>query len=139
MASEEMISAISALHQAAGHEKKGHKSSALSIELIRTRENELNLQFSDDYVYFLENTNDIFYGSKEICIIHADQSVRGELSSVTHHSRKIGLPFNWIPICEDNGDYYFLLPNGQVRFWSHEGESDEAWPSLASWIKNAWL
>ncbi|RML47676.1 hypothetical protein APX70_02631, partial [Pseudomonas syringae pv. maculicola] len=40
---------------------------------------------------------------------------------------------------EDNGNYYCLLEDGSVIYWVHDGRSNETWPSLASWIKHAWI
>nr|WP_245150858.1 SMI1/KNR4 family protein [Pseudomonas fluorescens] len=38
-----------------------------------------------------------------------------------------------------DGNYYCLLEDGSVSYWSHDGTSNEVWPSLASWIKQAWI
>ena len=53
--------------------------------------------------------------------------------------QKIGVPKHWLPICEDNGDYYCITEDGKIRFWDHNGSSNEYWPSLAVWAKEVWL
>ena len=62
-----------------------------------------------------------------------------ELLSTVAGARKQGVPESWLPICEDNGNYYCLLEDGSVSYWSHDGPYDETWPSLANWIKYAWV
>ena len=49
------------------------------------------------------------------------------------------LPRRLLPFCADNGDYYCFAPDGTVKFWSHNGTTDESWPDLASWIKQVWI
>lgn len=36
-------------------------------------------------------------------------------------AREQGLPDDWLPICEYNGCYYCLTPNGTVRYWTLDG------------------
>ena len=52
---------------------------------------------------------------------------------------KLDLNLAWLPICEDNGDYFCIVPGGQIRYWSPDGGTDESWPNLASWIKDVWI
>ncbi len=65
--------------------------------------------------------------------------VYGELLTTIQKARSAGLLDNWLPICEDNGDYYCIAPDGRVRFWSHDGPSDESWPDLATWVGEVWI
>ena len=45
----------------------------------------------------------------------------------------IGVPPNLLPFIEDNGDYFCLTGEGEVVHWSHNGSSDERWPSMETW------
>ena len=38
-----------------------------------------------------------------------------------------------LPFVEDNSDYYCLNSRGEVVYWSHNGSTDERWPSIAAW------
>ena len=49
------------------------------------------------------------------------------------------LPRKFLPICEDNGDYFCMNRKGEVVFWSHDGATDEKWKDLATWIEEAWI
>lgn len=62
-----------------------------------------------------------------------------ELSQVLHNAREQGLLNHWLPICEDNGNYYCLLRNDDIRYWMNDGYSDETWSNLADWIKKVWI
>ena len=52
---------------------------------------------------------------------------------------RLGVPRQFLPFCESNGDYYCLAPDDQVVFWSHNGWSAERWPDLAHWIQQVWI
>ena len=45
----------------------------------------------------------------------------------------------FIPFCEDNGDYYCFAPDGHVELWSHDGLRGGSWPDLAHWIQEVWI
>ncbi|WP_445322931.1 SMI1/KNR4 family protein [Ramlibacter sp. AN1133] len=47
----------------------------------------------------------------------------------------IGVPRNRLPFIEDNGDYFCLTPEGEILYWSHNGSSNERWPSFESWYR----
>ncbi len=51
------------------------------------------------------------------------------------------VPVHFVPICEDNADYYCLTPDGRVIFWSHDmhAPSGEEWPDLVGWIELVWM
>jgi hypothetical protein len=51
----------------------------------------------------------------------------------------LGLPRDCLPICEDNDDYYCILPDGRLKFGSKDGPTGESWPSLAEWIREVWI
>jgi len=50
----------------------------------------------------------------------------------------MGVPGDWLPFCQDNADY-FCLDGRIVRYWSHDGETDEQWPDLGTWISEVWI
>ena len=43
------------------------------------------------------------------------------------------VPRHLLPFVEDNGDYYCFAPSGEVVYWSHNGTTDEKWPTIAAW------
>ncbi len=32
-----------------------------------------------------------------------------------------------------------LDESGEIRFWSHDGATDERWSDLATWVKEVWI
>lgn len=116
-------------------EKKIDNEEIIYDKLIKQLQNVLGIVFSEDYKIFLKRTKNIYFGTIRpfsIDTLH-------ELRIVTKEARTIGVPHDWLPICEDNGDYYCLLPDGTVRFWDHNGSNDEKWDSLADWVEKVWI
>ncbi|MFT0869110.1 SMI1/KNR4 family protein [Pseudomonas sp. CAM1A] len=44
----------------------------------------------------------------------------------------LGAPQDWLPFIEDNSDYFCISEAGVVRYWSHNGSTDESWPDFAT-------
>ncbi|MBG7619678.1 SMI1/KNR4 family protein [Herbaspirillum sp. AP02] len=107
--------------------------------LIDEYEKKTGFKFNDDYRYFLKKASIIFYGNIEPLILTKELNVRGELLQEIRAAQRLGVPLDWLPICEDNGDYYCLDQAGRVRFWSGNGVSLEAWETLAEWVNDVWL
>ncbi|WP_233237922.1 SMI1/KNR4 family protein [Bordetella sp. LUAb4] len=107
--------------------------------LIAAYEIELGLKFLDDYKVFLKKASDSIFNGKDALCLTANRDSPRELLSTVIEAREQGVPESWLPICEGNGNYYCLLEDGVVRYWAHDGYSDEAWPNLATWIKQAWI
>ncbi|NTZ81709.1 SMI1/KNR4 family protein [Burkholderia metallica] len=115
------------------------KTPAPDDALLSEYENDIGFVFSDEYKFFLKNASTIFFGTKEPLIATRAKKDRSELSAALQEARQIGVPADWLPICEDNGDYYCIVPGGQIRFWSHDGVTTESWQDLADWIKDVWI
>lgn len=62
----------------------------------------------------------------------------GELRFALKQARELGVPHDWLPICEDNGNYYCITPDGKIRYWDHNGATTEEWSNLAVWVKEVW-
>lgn len=108
--------------------------------LIHRYEIASGFNFSDDYKEFLKNVSNAFVGYLSPLMLNEEMGgMHGELITTIQQARSAGLPADWLPICEDNGDYYCIAPDGLVRFWSHDGPSDESWPDLATWADEVWL
>lgn len=106
--------------------------------LLDRYEAKLDLKFPDDYRKFLKSASNVFVGTLSPLIATESMNSPTDILIGLSEARKIGLPDSWLPICEDNGDYY-CLDDDQVRFWSHNGSTNESWDNLATWIKNVWI
>lgn len=108
-------------------------------ELIDSYESQMEITFGDEYRYFLKNASTIYFGNIEPLVLSRDINSRGDLLQAIKIARRLGVPFKWLPVCEDNGDYYCLDQTGNIRFWSGDGVSSESWPTLADWIIYVWI
>lgn len=132
---EEVIEQINQVDDPAGR-----KQPLPDDALIEKYEQATGLFFSKDYKKFLKTISNAFVGfMSPFTLNEALSEGRSDLISGIIRARRVGVPKDWLPICEDNGDYYCLAPDGSVRFWDHNGSSDEAWPNLATWAKLVWL
>ena len=99
----------------------------------------IGLTFPSDYRDFLKSASDSLYNGKAALRVTETRDHSRELLDGMREARSIGVPDDWLPFCEDNGDYFCIVPDGAVRFWDHNGSSDESWPDLATWIKEVWI
>lgn len=110
-----------------------------SDELLSSYEKDLGFIFSEDYKYFLKEANGSLLNGKDALIVTANKNSPRELFINANEAWGLGVPRDWLPICEDNGNYYCIKKSGEVVFWSHDGSSDENWKDLATWIKRVWI
>ena len=108
-------------------------------ELLDSYEKELRLTFPKEYRYFLKEASDSLLNGKDALRVTSDRDSPRELIVNANEAWRVGVPRDWLPFCEDNGNYYCLTEHGEVKFWSHDGSSDECWPNLAAWIKKVWI
>lgn len=105
---------------------------------VAAAERHLGIPFSLDYRQFLLQASDVCVGTYEPAILPPEAG-HCDLFKIAHAAWEIGVDSQYLPICEDNGDYFCLAPSGEVVFWSHNGTTPERWPSLADWIHDVWL
>ena len=105
---------------------------------VSAAEAKLKTQFHPDFREYLLKASDIVCGAKEPVTLESP-STHTDLIDVAENAWATGLPRQYVPICEDNGDYFAVTPQGEVVYWSHNGATDEKWGSLAEWINEVWL
>ena len=105
---------------------------------IRGAEADLGVPFHPDLHRYLLEASDVVHGTREPVTL-AIAGSHTDLRVVAGRAWKAGVPRDWIPICEDNGDFFCIRTDGSVAFWSHNGISNESWPSLADWIVREWI
>jgi hypothetical protein len=106
---------------------------------VNLAENRLGVVFPADYRRYLLESSDVVFGALEPAIVTPDAGHLSLVDMAQSAWEEMDLPPELLPFCEDNGDYYCLAPDGTVKFWSHNGATDEAWPNLATWIKEVWI
>src|SRR4030095_10563626 len=105
---------------------------------VATAEQRLGVRFPSDYRYFLLHGSDVVYGVLEPAHVTPDAG-HTDLIDVATRAWKVGVPRDFLPFCEDNGDYYCFAPDGRIGLRSHDGLRGGSWPDLAHWIQEVWI
>jgi len=105
---------------------------------VQALESRLGITFPADYRTYLLKASDVVFGTLEPATV-TEPGRHTHLPEVIFSARECGVPESLLPFCEDNGDFYCLSRSGGVVFWSHNGPSNERWPSLAMWIARVWI
>ncbi len=109
-----------------------------SEEEVRAIEASANISFPPDFRRYLLEASDVVFDALEPVTVTRPEA-HTHFANVLASAREWGVPADLIPICEDNADFYCVARSGEVVFWSHNGPSDERWPSIASWIEEVWI
>ena len=107
-------------------------------EEVNRVEAELGTTFHPDFKRYLLEASDVVFGTLEPVTITSPTS-HTNLLSVVESARLGSVPDKLIPVCEDNSDFYCIDESGRVCFWSHNGITEEQWPTLADWILEVWV
>ncbi|MBU2885652.1 SMI1/KNR4 family protein [Gilvimarinus agarilyticus] len=123
------------------------KSSAESVpvplelpeeETLVTVEEEILLPIPREMRQFLLHASDVVYGSIEP-VTAADPYSHTYLPEVAAQAWANGVPRHLVPLCEANGHYYCVEPEGEVVFWRDGDLTDERWPCVWDWAREVWL
>jgi hypothetical protein len=105
---------------------------------VAAAEHNLGVQFPSDYRYFLIHASDVVYGTLEPAVVIPDCG-HLDLVKIVQAAWRTGVPRDFLPFCEDNGDYYAFAPDGRIGLLSHDGLRGGSWPDLAHWIQEVWI
>lgn len=134
---EKIIRGLQKLHQATPI-----THSPPSTDDIARMQQALGISFHPDYITFLREASTINYGNIKPLMVR-EHVGHCSLTTAFHETRELdGFPNTLFPICEDNADYYCMHTNGRsanVIYWSHNGQTDEEWPDIGSWIDEVWI
>lgn len=106
---------------------------------VNAAEQQLALKFPVEYRQYLLAASDVVYGALEPAIVIPDAGHLDLIDIAETAWDEMEVPRSLLPFCEDNGDYYCLNEAGEVEYWSHNGQTDERWKDLATWIKEVWI
>jgi hypothetical protein len=105
---------------------------------VAAAEQRLEVRFPPDYRYFLLHGSDVVYGITEPAQVTPNAGHR-DLIHIATRAWQVGLPREFLPFCEDNGDYFCFAPDGRIGHLSHDGLRGGSWPDLAHWIQEFWI
>jgi hypothetical protein len=106
---------------------------------IDAAEGRVGIKFPADYRQYLLQASDVVFGALEPALVTPDAGHLDLIDMAQTAWDEMEVPRTLLPFCEDNGDYYCLNESGEVEYWSHNGETDERWKDLATWIKEVWI
>lgn len=106
-------------------------------ELVDVEE-ELLLPIPREMRRFLMEASDIVTGSLEP-VTAADPHAHTHLSEVAATAWSRGVPRYLLPLCEVNGNYYCVDPDGEVVYWREGDLTDETWDDVWQWAREVWL
>lgn len=101
-------------------------------------EEQILISLPDEYKSFLIEVSDVVFGSLEPATV-MDPHSHTYLPEMAATAWDIGLPREYIPICEHADGYYCITQEGEVLLWLHGDITDDEWPSIWSWAKEIWL
>jgi hypothetical protein len=102
---------------------------------IAEAESKLNFKFPRSYVEFLKGGSNVANAIFEPAIILPGCSYLDIFEIAETAWAQEGVSKNWLPFIEDNGDYFLISQAGEVKYWSHNGTTNEKWPSFAAWFQ----
>ena len=100
---------------------------------IKDAEKKLGFDFSKEYIDFLKSGYDLGDVAMEVLEIVNPPSYANIYHALEDAREYHDLPEEFLPICEDNGDYYCLTDWGEVVFWSHNRTANEKWKTVKEW------
>lgn len=100
---------------------------------IAAAEQRLGVRFHPDYRAFLKDGGNVGDATLEPAVILPGAGHLDLFQIADAAWRIMRVPRHLLPFIEDNGDYYCIAPSGEVVYWSHNGTTNEKWPSIAAW------
>lgn len=106
-------------------------------QLVQVEE-ELLLPIPRDMREYLLKASDVVFGSLEP-VTAADPNSHTYLPEVAAVAWSLGVPRYLTPLCEVNGAYYCVEPEGEVVFWKDGELTDDNWLTIWYWVREVWL
>jgi len=96
------------------------------------------ISLPDEYKQFLLEVSDVVCGSIEPATC-TDPSSHTFLPDLAARAWDIGMPREYIPICEHANGFYCISQVGQIFLWFSGEDMEDEWDSIWSWAKDVWL
>jgi len=87
---------------------------------------------------FQLTVSNVTYGSLEPVTI-SDPYLHTYLPDVAATAWNMGLPREFIPICQNGGSFYFISQEGEVGYWQGQEELVPEWDSIWDWAMEVWM
>jgi len=100
---------------------------------IAEAEQKLHFKLPPAYVEFLKGGSNVGSAVFEPAVILPGCSYLDIFEIAKTAWGKMGVPKEWLPFIEDNSDYFLISQTGEVKYWSHNGTTNEKWPDISAW------
>jgi len=110
-----------------------------SDDMLRKYQDEIGIPFNEETKIYFKNLPYLSYNGLDPLLLTGNPDKYHDLLRAVRDRREMGLPTDWLPLVEDNADYYAVRPDGKVAFWSHDGYTDEEWENIATWVREVWI
>ncbi|MCL1079995.1 SMI1/KNR4 family protein [Parashewanella spongiae] len=87
--------------------------------------------------YLLE-ASDVIFGHLEP-VTAADTYAHTYLPEVTSYAWSVGMPREYIAVCQQGEDFYCIDQSGQILLWKDGRLASKSWETLWHWIDEVWL
>ncbi|WP_286237721.1 SMI1/KNR4 family protein [Neptuniibacter halophilus] len=101
-------------------------------------EEQILISLPDEYKEFLLEVSDVICGSLEPATV-ADPQSHTFLPEMAATAWDIGMPREFIPVCEHAQGYYCISQEAQIFLWQRDEGLVDEWPSIWNWAKEVWL
>lgn len=96
---------------------------------------QLKFHFSSNYVEFLKGGSDVANAYSEPAIILPGSNCLDIFQIAESAWTQSGLPKDWLPFIEDDGDYFCVSQTGEASYWSHNGATNDRRPNFFAWFQ----
>ncbi len=96
----------------------------------------LGYKFPQEYIDFIKSGYDLGESALEALEIGSPGSHVDLFRAIEDSKDYANLPSDALIICEDNGNYFYLLSDGSVSYWDHNGAIEERWLNVAVWVES---
>ncbi|MDO6513166.1 MULTISPECIES: SMI1/KNR4 family protein [unclassified Neptuniibacter] len=96
------------------------------------------ISLPDEYKQFMLEASNIVCGSIEPATC-ADPQSHTFLPDMAARAWDLGMPREYIPICEHENGFYCIADTGQIFLWLYDEGIEDEWGSIWDWAKDVWL
>ncbi|MDB2386454.1 SMI1/KNR4 family protein [Shewanella sp.] len=87
---------------------------------------------------YLMYASDVICGSLEP-VTASDPHSHTFLPEVAAYAWSIGLPREFIPICQRGDAFFFISQEGEIKLWQDDEIEEDSWETFWEWAENVWM
>lgn len=87
---------------------------------------------------YLMEASDVIVGSLEP-VTASDPHSHTFLPEVAAYAWSIGLPREFVPICQRGDAFFFISQEGEVKLWQDGEIEEDSWETFWEWAEDVWM